>query len=258
VGQLINLRANTGRGFPSSLMGAIGYVRQVYMDADRYTAAKSIYDKHPEGLRRPEYDRALEGVLQSSLVLLPAETDIEIERMVALAQELKRKAVLYGGYEAWRAANLLKQTNTPVLVSLKYPEKARDSDPAQDEPLRVLRFRDKAPSAGAALASSGVKFAFYSDGLTNPRDLMRAVKKAVDAGLSADDAIRALTLSPAEIYGVAGRIGSIEKGKIANLVVTDGDLFAEKTKIKYVFVDGIQFEPLADEGPARPGRGGAQ
>ena len=152
----------------------------------------------------------------------------------------------------------MKQTNTPVLVSLKYPEKARDSDPAQDEPLRVLRFRDKAPSAGAALASAGVKFAFYSDGLTNPRDLMRAVKKAVDAGLSADDAIRALTLSPAEIYGVAGRIGSIEKGKIANLVVTDGDLFAEKTKIKYVFVDGIQFEPLADEGPARPGRGGAQ
>ena len=153
---------------------------------------------------------------------------------------------------------LLKQTNTPVLVSLKYPEKARDSDPALDEPLRVLRLRDKAPSAGAALAHAGVKFAFYSDGLTNPRDLMRAVKKAMDAGLSADDTIRALTLSPAEIYGVAGRIGSIEKGKIANLVVTDGDLFAEKTKIKYVFVDGNQFEPLPEEPATRPGRGGAQ
>jgi imidazolonepropionase-like amidohydrolase len=259
VGQLINLRANSGRGFPSSLMGAIAYVRQIYMDADRYTAAKSIYEKHPEGLRRPEYDRALEGMLQSSLVLLPAETDIDIERMVALAGELKRKAVLYGGHEAWRDVELLKQTNTPVLVSLKYPEKPRDSDPALDEPARILRLRDKAPLAAAALAHRGVKFAFYSDGLTNPRDLMRAVKKAVDAGLSADDAIRALTLSPAEIYGVAGRIGSIEKGKIANLVVTDGDLFAEKTRIKYVFVDGNQFEPLPEEpGGGRPGRGGAQ
>ena len=258
VGQLINLRANSGRGFPSSLMGAIAYVRQIYADADRYTGAKSIYEKHPEGLRRPAYDRALEGVLESSMMLLPAETDVEIERMVALGQELKHKVVLYGGHEAWRAVELLKQTQTTVLVSLKYPEKPRDSDPALDEPARVLRLRDKAPSAAAALAHAGVKFAFYSDGLTNPRDLMRAVKKAVDAGLSAEDAIRAMTLSPAEIYGVAGQIGSIEKGKIANLVVTDGDLFAEKTRIRYVFVDGNQFEPLPAEPAARPGRGGTR
>jgi imidazolonepropionase-like amidohydrolase len=118
--------------------------------------------------------------------------------------------------------------------------------------------REKAPSTASALAQAGVKFAFYSDGLTNPRDLMRAVKKAIDAGLTSGDAIRALTLAPAEIYGVGNRIGSIDKGKIANLVVTDGDLFAEKTKTRYVFVDGNKFEPLPEEPAARPGRGAAQ
>jgi len=257
VGQLISLRT-AGRGYPGSLLGSIAYVRQIYLDADHYKLARSIYYKHPEGLPRPAYDRALEGVLESSRVLLPAGNVVEIERMVALAAELKLKAILYGAPEAWRAAELLKRANMPVLLSLKYPEKARDADPTLDEPIRLLQMREKAPFTAGALAQAGVKFAFYSDGLTNPRELMRAVKKAIDAGLTSDDAIRALTLAPAEIYGVGDRIGSIDKGKIANLVVTDGDLFAEKTKTRYVFVDGNKFEPLPEEPAARPGRGAAQ
>ena len=257
VGQYVTLRTSGGRGYPSSLLGSIAYVRQIYLDADHYKVAKSIYEQHPEGLPRPAYDRALEGVLATRLVLLPAEREIEIGRMLALAKELKRNVVLYGGHEAWRAADLLKQAQTPVLVSLKYPVKARDADPAEDEPLRILQFRDKAPAAAAALAQANVKFAFYSDGVTNPRDLVRAVKRAMDAGLKLEDAIRALTLSPAEIYGVADRIGSIDKGKIANLVVADGDLFAEKTKVQYIFVDGAKFEPLPEEPAQRPAWRGA-
>ena len=259
VGQYVTLRTSGGRGYPASLLGSIAYVRQIYLDADHYKEARAIYEKHPGGLQRPPYERALEGVLATSLVLLPAEHEVEIARMLSLGKELKRNVVLYGGQEAWRAVDLLKQAQTPVLISLKYPVKARDADPAEDEPLRVLQFRDKAPSAAGALAQAKVKFAFYSDGVTNPRDLVRAVKKALDAGLKLEDAIRALTLSAAEIYGMADRIGSIDKGKIANLVVADGDLFAEKTKIKYTFVDGAKFEPLPEEPAQRPaGKGAAE
>jgi imidazolonepropionase-like amidohydrolase len=263
VGQYITIRSGRGGGggggYPGSLMGIFAYVRQIYLDADHYKLARAIYEKHPQGLQRPAYDRTLEGVLASPRILLPATRAVEIERMVAFAKELKLNAVLYGGHEAWRETELLKQTNTPVLVSLKYPEKARDADPALDEPLLTLELRDKAPMAAGALAKAGVKFAFYSDGQSTPRDLMRAVKKAIDNGLSPDAAIRALTLSPAEIYNVSDRLGSIDKGKIANLVVADGDLFADRTKVKYVFVDGTKFEPF-DETPAggggRGGRGG--
>jgi imidazolonepropionase-like amidohydrolase len=86
--------------------------------------------------------------------------------------------------------------------------------------------------------------------------LQQAVKKAIDAGLSREDAVRALTLSPAEIYGVADRIGSIEKGKIGNLVVTRGDLFDDRTKVEMIFVDGKKYvpapaaTPLGGRGPA--------
>ncbi|MDE3194699.1 MAG: amidohydrolase family protein, partial [Acidobacteriota bacterium] len=260
VGQMITFVnrgfGGGGGGFPGSLMGQIAYVRQIYLDADRYKTAKAIYEKHPQGLPRPAYDRTLEGVLSSNVVLLPATRSVEIERMIAFAKELKTKAVLYGGHEAWRDTDLLKKTSTPVLVSLKYPARAAEADPTVDEPLRVLELRDKAPSAAGALAKAGVKFAFYSDGLSSPRDLMRAVKKAIDAGLSPADAIRGMTLSPAEIFGVDNRLGSIDQGKIADLVVADGDLFSG-AKVKYVFVDGNKFEPPAEPaGGGRSGRGG--
>jgi imidazolonepropionase-like amidohydrolase len=87
-----------------------------------------------------------------------------------------------------------------------------------------------------------VKFAFYSDGIAEPKDIMKNVKKAMDAGLTADAALRAFTLDAADILGVSDRLGSIEPGKIANLIVLDGGLFNEKTKVKDVFVDGQRFE----------------
>ena len=259
VGQYLSLRTAGFRSYPGSLMGTIAYIRQVYLDADRYKLAKAIYEKHPQGLQRPAYDRALEGVLASQRILLPATRNVEVERMLAFAKELKVNVVLYGGHEAWRSVDVLKQSGAPVLLSLKYPEKAADSDPALDEADRILELRDKAPTTPGALAKAGIKFAFYSDGVATPRELKAAVKKAIDAGLDPAAALRALTLSPAEIFGVSDRIGSIEKGKIANLVVADGDLFATATKVKYVFVDGARFEPPVEEtAPARPngGRGG--
>ena len=84
-------------------------------------------------------------------------------------------------------------------------------------------------------------FAFSSDGV-QPRDLLKHVRKAIDSGLSADAALKALTIDAARILGVDCRLGTLEAGKIANLVVTDGDLFAEKTKVKLTFVDGNKFE----------------
>src|SRR5207253_1539015 len=140
------------------------------------------------------------------------------------------------------------------LLSMRWPDKPRDADPEDVESLRTLEARDKAATAPSVLIKAGVRFAFYSDGLAQARDLQQAVKKAIDAGLSREDAVRALTLSPAEIYGVADRIGSIEKGKIGNLVVTRGDLFDDLTKVEMIFVDGKKYTP-APETPGAGGRG---
>ncbi len=233
-------------GFPGSIMGAIAYIRQMHIDAEYYRQAKSAYEKHPAGARRPDYDRACEGLLESPRVLLPAARALEIDRMLRLAADLKKPFVIYGAHEGFKTVDLLKKAGAPILVSLKWPEKSRDADPDAPESLRVLELRDKAPSTPAALAKTGVKFAFYSDKIDRPRDAVRAVRRAIDAGLSQDDAVRALTLTPAEIYGVSSQIGSIEPGKIANLLVTSGDLFQEKTQVKFVVIDGVKFEPAPE------------
>jgi imidazolonepropionase-like amidohydrolase len=255
LGQYIAMHPSTGGGgFPGALMGVISYVRQIYLDVDHYKAVKAAYDRDPRGRKRPEYDRALEGVIESKRILLPANRWIEIERMVRFGEELKQPTILYGMRQAYAAASIdhLKGKNTPVLVSLKWPEPPRDANPDEVDSLRVLEDRVKAPTAPAILKQAGIQFAFYSDGIEQARDLTRAVKKAIDNGLSRDAAVRALTLSAAEIYGVADRLGSIEKGKIANLVVTRGEIFDDRTKVEMVFIDGVKHTPA----PPPAGRGG--
>ena len=85
-------------------MGMIAYVRQIYLDADHYKLVKDAYDENPRGMKRPEYDRALEGVIESKRILLPANRWVEIERMVQFAAELKQPAILYGLREGLRRA----------------------------------------------------------------------------------------------------------------------------------------------------------
>ncbi len=249
AGMYLTLSTAAG-GFPGSLMGVIAFIRQIYIDADYYRRVKEDYSKSPAGKKRVEYDRALEGLLEAPRVLLPATYEREFDRMIRFAAELNTPVLLYGGHEAYKSTAMLKQNNATVLVNLKWPEKPRDSDPEDEDSLRVLEFRDKAPSTPAALAKAGVKFAFYSSGIDTARDIPKAVKKAIDAGLAPEAALRAMTLSPAEIYGVADRLGSIEKGKIANLVVTNGDLFQDRTQVKYVFIDGVKIEPVPETPPA--------
>jgi hypothetical protein len=251
IGQYIALRTRGfAAGFPNSLMGVIAYVRQTYLDLDWYKRANVVYAAHVSGNKRPGYDHYLEALGNSPRVLLPATEAQQIDRMLSFGVELKQPFIIYGLHEAYRRIDELSRSKTPVFVSLKWPAAPKDGDPANVPDYRTLVMRDQAPGVPGLLARAGVSFGFYDDGVDKTADLKKAVRKAIDAGLAQADAIRALTLNVAEIYGVADRMGSIEKGKIANLVVTRGDAFADKTKIEYVFVDGQQFKPSEDE-PAK-------
>jgi imidazolonepropionase-like amidohydrolase len=257
VALTVRLESMGGRSFPGSLMGVIAYVKQIFLDADHYGAAWSVYEANPLGLERPTYDRSLEPLIQAKAekwpVLIPGHWAREIARAVGIGKQLGVSTVVYGGHQGHGAAELLKAENVPILVSVKWPEKSKDGDPEEDVPLRTLRFWDQATSTPAALQKAGVRFAFYSDGLKSPKEIFASVRKAIEAGLSQEAALAALTLGPAEIFGVADRLGSLEKGKIANLVVTDGDLFGEETKVKMVFIDGRRYNIRETEMPERGG-----
>ena len=262
IGQQVALRVGgggMGRAFPSSLMGNISYIRQLYLDLDHYKQAKQSYDGHASGAPRPEYDRYLEGLAESPRLLLPADEWQQIDRMLSFGAELKAPFVLYGLHEAYKRVDSIKKANVPALISLKWPETPKDADPADIPNYRELVMRDQAPAVAGMFAKAGVQFAFYSDGVETAPDLKKAVKKAIDAGLTRADAIRALTLNVAEIYGAADRLGSIEKGKIANLTVTKGEAFDDKSTVEYVFIDGKQFRPSKDlqTGPPAGAGGGS-
>ena len=245
MGQYVTLTTHGFGTYPGSLMGVIAYIRQVSFDADHYKLEMQAYTGHPAGHRRPNYDRAVEGLLESPRLLLPADNAKQLDRMMRFAAELKRPAVLYGGHEAYKIADRVAKSGVPLLIDLKWPEKSKDADPDQEESFRTLELRDRAPSSPAALEKAGARFAFYSGG-TAAKDVRKALKRAVDAGLSESAAVRALTLSAAEIYGVADRVGSIEPGKIANLLVVKGNLFDEKAKVQYIFIDGVKYEPVPE------------
>lgn len=250
--------------FPGSLMGTLAYVHQVWIDTDWSVHALAAYEKNPRGQARPPYDRT-EAVLAAAmtdhaLVLIPANNTVQLRRALQLADLWHMDSwdmdfAIYGAQMAYEMPDEIAAKKIPVLVNLKWPEAEKDTDPDEQPSLRTLQFRDKAPSTPAALAKAGVPFAFYSGGITSSKDILKAVKKSIDAGLAPDAALRALTLAPAQIYGVEDRLGSLETGKIANLVVTDGDLFNEKTKIKLVFVDGERFEIHEPEKPQDPPKG---
>jgi imidazolonepropionase-like amidohydrolase len=233
-------------GYPNSSMGVIAYVKQLFLDAQYYDAAWSVYSASPSGHERPEYDRALEpmraAVREDWPVLMPGDLAKEVRRAVRIAREVGLRPIIYGAREAFAPglAEELASTGVPVLVNLDWPTKDADADPEADEALATLRFRHSAPTSPAVLAEAGATFAFYS-GSNNADDAIAGARKAIQAGLDPDDALRAFTLSAAEIFGVDDRIGSIEDGKIANIILTDGDLFTAGTRVTTTIVDGHRF-----------------
>ena len=126
-----------------------------------------------------------------------------------MAREFKLDAVITGGREADQVAADLKARNARVIYSLNYPVRSRALPPDADEPVSALRTRAQAPRVPAALAKAGITFAFSSDGLREPNELVRNVARAVKDGLAPDAALRALTIDAAKIAGVSDRLGSL-------------------------------------------------
>ncbi len=246
-----------GGGYPVSLLGQIAFVRQTFLDAQHQQLEKQRYERVKSGVPRPLYDPSLDAIqpalARSMPVAFQADAARDILRALDMAKEFNLDPIITGAREADEVAADLKARNARVVFSLDFPTRSKALPPDADEPLRELRARAQAPKAPAALEKGGIVFAFSSGGLEQPRDFLRNAARTVQEGLSADTAVRALTIDAARIANAADRVGSLDKGKIANVIVTDGDLFNERTRIVHVFVDGRKVEA---EAPAPSGRGG--
>jgi hypothetical protein len=223
-------------------MGVIAFLRQNFLDAQQHAAAREIYGRTPAGLQRPQDDAALDAlgpVLRRELpVVFIADSAEMMRRAQVLAREFNLRYILSGvrqGYAMVQGSTANELKDVPLLVSVKWPAAPADKEDREDQPLRIIRDRQLAPTTPAALAKSGATFALVS-GAGKTGDFLPGIRKAIENGLSADDALRATTLTPARIFGIDRQLGSLERGKIAN--VSDKPLFEKDAKVTRVFVDG--------------------
>ena len=244
-----------GGGYPGSLMGVFSAIRQMLLDAQRYQEAQKIYARSPRGVRRPEQDKSLEALLpvlnRELPVVMYADRERDISRAIDLAQEFKLRTIIAGGEDSWKVADRLREAQMAVLLSLNFPRRTTTASlEADSEPLRILRARVEAPKCAARLAAARVKFAFQSGGMTSIDDFRANAAKTVENGLASDEAIKAMTMTAAEILNAADRLGSIETGKIANLTITRGNLLDRTARIAYIFIDGRQIDLRPGAAPA--------
>ena len=237
--------------YPGSLMGTVAYARQALMDAAHYRDSWAAYQKAPRGRKRPRYDSALaawQDVLAGrQLLVVTATRENDIRRALALADEFKVKLAIAGAMQAQAVADLVKARRVPLLVSVNFdPPRAASFFGGADED-KERRDIEEAEKNPAALHRAGVPFALVSG---HAPDFLAGVRKAIERGLPRDAALRAVTLQPAEALGVLDRLGSLETGKIANVVAWSGEPLTPDARPKLVFVDGELYEPEAKPSPS--------
>jgi imidazolonepropionase-like amidohydrolase len=220
-----------GDAYPNSLMGNIAFNRQAFLDAQWYQQAKSRAHSAALDAMQP----AIAGRMP---VAFRASTARDVLRALDMAKAFKLDPIITAAREVDGVTGDIKAANARVIYSLNFPTRRPSLAPDADEPLSVLRDRANAPKGPAVLDKAGILFAFESAGLAEAKDFLKNAQKTVADGLSKDAAIKALTINAATLAGASDRLGSLDKGKIANLIVSEGDLFDEKTAIKYVFVNG--------------------
>ncbi len=253
--------------YPGSLMGVISVQRQTLYDAQRQAKIEARYAADPRGMARPVRDPGLEAlkpVVDGSLpAFVAANRENEIRRTASLGTEFGLRLVVAGATEAWRATEVL--TDVGVVVSVNYPQAAATTGwtyrgsrrhPLDDSTTAAEEARALIEGNAAALHRAGHRFALASGG-TRGTDFVANVRKAISRGLPADVALAAMTIRAAELAGVDRSLGSIETGKIANLVITDRFPLADSAVVSGVFVDGRHYE-VAPPPPERAGARGGQ
>jgi imidazolonepropionase-like amidohydrolase len=192
--------------------------------ARRYDTATKAGERLPRDLKLEALAKVTRGDLP---LVVAADDERDIRNAVAFAEKQRLRIVLAGGEEAWKVRTLLAEKKIPVILG-----------PTQALPSGEDEGYDEMYTAPGLLYQAGVKFAFGTFGSSDSRTLPYEAANAVSYGLPREEALRAVTVNAAEILGVADKVGTVEVGKVANLVVTDGDPMEMATQFKHVIIGG--------------------
>lgn len=254
----VSRRRGGGGGFPGSPMGAVALARQAMLDAQWYRDAQQAQaaDSSLPPVEKNDALAALEPTISGKMPVIISTSDEQFSQRADLyAAEFGLKLIVLGNGREYRRLQEIVAIKRPLILPLSFPRAPAVGTPesADDVTLESLLHWDIAPENPARLEAAGVQFALTTDRLSDRSEFLKALRKAVERGLSPVSALRAITSVPAEMYGLDKDLGSVQSGKLASFVVTDGDLFAEKTKIVETWVGGTRFEHSPE--PARKASG---
>lgn len=255
----VGLLASSFPVYPSSLMGTVAFLRQEFSDIAYYSLQSNRWRKEMKGNLRPAYSARFDimGPFASGAkpVVFFCRNQHDIRRSLDLAAELKLDFFICDlGGEASEVIPELKQARARVLCTVAFKVPGTSLYAQRGKAEREKAEKEIYPRNPARLAEAGVPFAFSSFGTDDPKSFMEGVLKAVEAGLPKDKALAALTATPAAFFGLEGALGSVVPGKIANLVLAEGDLLAKDAKVRMVFSDGtkVEFKEAKAEAAAKP------
>lgn len=242
--------------YPATVIGVMAKYRELYQQSQQAKSYQARYNANSSGMERPNSNRVLEAfypVIDKKIpVVFEAESVLDIQRVLALKKDLGFNLMLGEVKQAWDIADQIKASGASILLSLDLPEieeekvdstkdESTSKTAAQMEEERLQKRKDaivlRYYQQPTVLKSKGLQFGFSTSGV-KAKNIKGNLVKLVDNGLSTDDALAALTTTPARLLGVSNVMGTIDAGKMANLIVVDKPYFQKDSKVRYVFIDG--------------------
>jgi imidazolonepropionase-like amidohydrolase len=255
--------------YPNTVIAVISKFRELYGNANLNKNYESMYAQNRAGLARPNSDRVLETfypVIDKRVpMVFKAERLLDVHRVVNLKNELGFQLMLADVKEGWDVIPKLKTPDTKVFLSLDLPDAIKKDEKKSEETKKDNSRADIEKEAldkrkveaitnyeaqAAAFRNAGISFGF-STMSAKSKDVHANIRRMIAAGLPEDAALASLTITPAQMLGIADRVGTIDNGKIANILITDKPYFDEKSKIRYVFVDGNPYKFEVKEAPKK-------
>ena len=239
--------------YPTALMGTMAVIRQGLLDAQWLSQSNAVWKAHPQGNDAPKASAALtalEPAIQGmSVVIFDCNNEQDVLRAAGLAKEFGLKARVIGSGSEFRRLNEVVATHLPIVATFDFPKTPDVSDPRKDQSvsLRDLETWALAPRNVKQLLDAGADVSVGTVRLKNKSDFPARARRALQSGLSEDELLSCLTTRPAKQLGLSNVVGTIEVGRLANMVLLDGPLFGEKTHVVATMVAGDKvnvYEPV--------------
>lgn len=226
-------RGTSTNNYPSSLMGSISLLRQTYLDAAWYKGQKEEYNISLEQFNKQ----------QSLPQIFEADGWANILRVDRIAKEFGKQFIIKSTGDEYQRIDAVKATGASLIIPINFPKAFDVEDPIEAGNLSLTQLKgwELAPTNPGVLEKAGVKFALTTFGLDAPRDFWANIQQAIANGLTEKQALIAVTETPAAMLGISDKVGTLEKGKVANFLITSDNIFKTGNIIFENWVQGKRF-----------------